>query len=86
MEELDLKELLQIFWEKKLQIILITAIFMAIGVIYTIAFVTPKYESKTTLLLRNNSYQIAIKVPTSIIFKIRLTITTQFLFLEKFFL
>ena len=55
MEELDLKELLQIFWEKKLQIILITAIFMTIGVIYTIAFVTPKYESKTTLLLATNS-------------------------------
>ena len=33
MEELDLKELLQIFWEKKMQIILITAIFMVIGVI-----------------------------------------------------
>lgn len=55
MEELDLKELLQIFWEKKLQIILITAIFMTIGVIYTLVFVTPKYQSSTTLLLATNS-------------------------------
>lgn len=51
MEELDLKELFQIFWNKKIQIILIVAIFMVIGVIYTIGFVTPMYESYTTLLL-----------------------------------
>lgn len=55
MEELDLKELLQIFWEKKIQIILITAIFVTIGVIYSLAFVTPKYQSSTTLLLATNS-------------------------------
>ena len=51
MEELDLKELFQIFWNKKIQIILIIAIFMVIGVIYSIGFVTPMYESYTTLLL-----------------------------------
>ena len=51
MEELDLKELFQIFWNKKLQIILIIAIFMVIGVIYSIGFVTPMYTSYTTLLL-----------------------------------
>lgn len=55
MEELDLKELLQIFWEKKLQIILITAIFLTIGVIYTLVFITPKYQSSTKLLLATNS-------------------------------
>ncbi len=55
MEELDLKELLQVFWEKKVQIILITAIFIALGIIYTIGFVTPKYESTTKLLLATNS-------------------------------
>lgn len=51
MEELDLKELLNLFWNKKLQIILIIAIFMVIGVIYTIGFVTPMYTSSTTLVL-----------------------------------
>ena len=55
MEELDLKELLQIFWEKKTQIILTIAIFAVIGVIYTLGFVTPKYQSSTTLLLATNS-------------------------------
>lgn len=55
MEELDLKELLQIFWEKKTQIILIIAIFAVIGVIYSLGFVTPKYQSSTTLLLATNS-------------------------------
>lgn len=51
MEELDLKELISIFWSKKTQIILIVAIFMVIGVIYTIGFVTPVYQSSTTLIL-----------------------------------
>lgn len=55
MEELDLKELLQIFWEKKIHIILIVAIFAVIGVIYSICFVVPKYEAATTLLLATNS-------------------------------
>ena len=55
MEELDLKELLEMFWEKKLQIILITAIFMTIGVVYSLGFVIPKYQSTTTLLLATNS-------------------------------
>ncbi len=51
MEELDLKELLNIFWNKKIQIILIILIFMAIGVIYTAGFVMPMYSSSTTLVL-----------------------------------
>ena len=51
MEEIDLKELLSLFWSKKTQIILIILIFMLIGVIYTVGFVTPKYTSSTTLLL-----------------------------------
>ena len=41
MEEIDLKELLKIFWTKKLQIILIILIFMGIGVIYTVGFKVP---------------------------------------------
>ena len=51
MEELDLKELFQIFWNKKIQIILLILIFMVIGIIYTLGFVTPKYSSSTTLVL-----------------------------------
>ena len=55
MEELDLKELLMLFWNKKLKIILIIAIFMALGMIYTIGFVTPEYTSSTSLLLANSN-------------------------------
>lgn len=51
MEELDLKELLTLFWNKKIKILLIVAIFMLIGIIYTVGFVTPVYTSSTTLLL-----------------------------------
>ena len=55
MEELDLKELLQLFWEKRIHIILITAIFFIIGIIYSLGFVTPKYQAGTKLLLATNS-------------------------------
>ena len=51
MEELDLKELFSIFWKSKLQIVLIIAIFIMIGVIYTTSFVTPVYTASTTLVL-----------------------------------
>ena len=51
MEKLDLKELISIKRKKKVHIVLIVAIFMVIGIIYTMAFVTPKYQSSTTLLL-----------------------------------
>ena len=51
MEELDLKELFSIFWNKKVQIILIILIFMMIGIIYTVGFTTPMYSSSTTLVL-----------------------------------
>ena len=51
MEELDLKELVMLFWNRKLTIILILAIFVTVGIIYTMEFVTPVYTSSTTLLL-----------------------------------
>ena len=57
MEEIDLKELLSLFWSKKTQIILIILIFMLLGVIYTIGFVTPKYSASTTLVLASNNNQ-----------------------------
>ena len=51
MEEIDLKELFEMFWNKKVQIILIILIFMVIGIIYSVGFVTPMYSSSTTLVL-----------------------------------
>lgn len=55
MEELDLKELLNIFWSRRLYIIVIVAIFVVIGVIYSYIFVTPKYQSATTIILAKSS-------------------------------
>lgn len=51
MEELDLKELFNIFWQRKLEIVTIILIFVIIGAVYTYAILQPKYTSYTTLLL-----------------------------------
>lgn len=51
MEELDLKELISMFLDKKLLIILVVIIFALIGAIYTLNFITPIYKSSTTLIL-----------------------------------
>ena len=55
MEELDLKELFTIFWNKRLEIILITLVAMAVGVVYSYFFVTPQYKASTTLVLAQAS-------------------------------
>ena len=55
MEELDLKELFNIFWSKRLHIVLITAIFLVIGVIYSFVFVEPIYQATTTIVLAQSS-------------------------------
>lgn len=51
MEELDLKKLISIFWNKRLHIIVILVIATIIGTIYSFSFVKPKYESYTTVVL-----------------------------------
>lgn len=51
MEELDLKDLFNLFLSKIFQIILIVIVTTGIGIIYTYGFTTPKYSSSTTLLL-----------------------------------
>ena len=51
MEELDLIELFELFWRKKILIITIVIICGIIGTIYTYNFVTPKYEAYTKILL-----------------------------------
>ncbi len=55
MEELDLKELFNIFWSRKIQIGIIIAIFLVIGFIYTFVFVKPDYASTTTVILAQSS-------------------------------
>ena len=51
MEEIDLKELFSIFWQKKLEILIIILVCLLLGGVYSYFIVTPKYTSYTTLLL-----------------------------------
>ena len=60
MEEIDLKELFTYFWSKKIYIILITAIALIIGLMYSINFQTPLYKSYTTILLTKESDSTSI--------------------------
>lgn len=55
MEEIDLRELIRMFWNKKLEIILIVAVFALAGIIYTLGFVSPVYSSSTKLLLASSN-------------------------------
>lgn len=50
-EEIDLKDILQLFWNKKIIIVITTAIAIVFGLIYTMYFKEPKYTSKTSLVL-----------------------------------
>ena len=55
MEELDLKELFFMFWNKKLEIILITLIFVTLDIGYSYFFLKPEYTSTTSLVLAQSS-------------------------------
>lgn len=65
-EEIDLKELFNVFWKKKAIIILVMIAFAMIGIGYTKYFVIPKYKSATTLLLAQNNSQDASEVMNEI--------------------
>lgn len=51
MEEIDLKELIQMFLEKKILIISVVIFFAILGGVYTTKLITPMYESSTSLVL-----------------------------------
>ena len=51
MEELDLKQLFEMFWSRKIYVALIVLVFILIGFIYTFFFVEPEYKSEASLLL-----------------------------------
>ena len=59
MEELDLKQLFKIFWNKRLHIIAIILLFLVIGSVYSFAFVKPKYKSYTTLVLAQTDVMVS---------------------------
>ncbi|MBO5348497.1 MAG: polysaccharide biosynthesis tyrosine autokinase [Clostridia bacterium] len=51
MEEIDIKSLLNLFWKKRIIIIIITIIGLLIGLVYNLFLTTPKYKAKTSFLL-----------------------------------
>jgi len=55
MEEINLSEIFQLFWKKKIQILMIMLIFIIAGCVYTLKFVTPKYSSTVTMILVANN-------------------------------
>lgn len=55
MEEIDLKELFVIFWNRRLEILLITLVAMVLGVGYSYFLVKPVYNASTTLVLAQAS-------------------------------
>ena len=59
MEELDLKELFSMFWNKKAEIALITLVLMVIGIVYSYFFITPIYKASTTLVLVQSSSTVS---------------------------
>lgn len=55
MDELNLKDLFNIFWSKKFEIILIIAIAVVIGFIYSYVLLKPEYKSTTSILLAKSN-------------------------------
>ena len=55
MEEIDLKELFNIFWSKKLFIIMVTLTFAVLGLYYGKKIVIPDYKSTVTLVLTKSN-------------------------------
>lgn len=51
MEELDLKELLTMFWNRRVQIRIIIIVFLILGVLYSFLYVQPDYKATTTIIL-----------------------------------
>lgn len=59
MEELDIKEFIEILLEKKWLIIIVTLICMIVGYTYNSCITTPLYKSSTTLLLAKTATENA---------------------------
>lgn len=62
MEEIDLKELIETFLQKKFLIIFIVVLFAILGVIYTKNFITPTYAASTDIILKVNDLEKTLKL------------------------
>ena len=76
-EELDLKQLVNIFWNKRLHVISIVLIFLIIGTVYTFLFVTPKYKSYTSLVLARSESTKENETDTSTITQTDITLNQK---------
>ena len=54
-DEIDLKNILKSFWDRKIGIIVIILLCIVAGYVYTTFFVTPVYEATSTAILTSNN-------------------------------
>lgn len=54
-EEIDLKNVLKSFWDRKIAILIILLICIVIGFVYTTYFVNPMYQATATAILTSNT-------------------------------
>lgn len=55
MEELYLKDVFNIFWSKRFAIVLIIAMFIVVGFVYSYLYIKPEYKSTTSILLAKSN-------------------------------
>lgn len=55
-EEIDLKSILKMLWDRKIGIIVIFLVCLVAGYLYTTFFVTPVYQATSTAILTTNTY------------------------------
>lgn len=54
-EEIDLKNIFQMFWDRKVGIVIIVLLCIVAGYVYTTFFVSPVYKATSTAILTNNT-------------------------------
>ena len=54
-EEIDLKSIIQMFWDRKVGIVIIILLAIVAGYVYTTFFVSPVYKATSTAILTNNT-------------------------------
>jgi len=77
MEEIDLRELFRLFWNKRYYILIIVILFIAMGIIYTVNFIEPVYTASTKLVLAATSNTDDTKTDVSAISTTDITINSR---------
>ena len=54
-EEIDLKNVIQMFWDRKVGIVIIILLCIVAGYVYTTFFVSPVYEATSKAILTSNT-------------------------------